>query len=122
MVEYVDHIGPLWQADFSAIEARVLSYLAKEMIVTEMKRDFVKSFLNVEDAKGAVTVVTTELGDVPVRAIVNDLNSTGREAAAYALAAVCILLRYREHHIVHIHEEVARLKKKLKKAKKKGKR
>lgn len=87
--------------------------------VDTMKRDFVRDFLSREQCKNTVIVVTTELGDVPVLAIVNDLNETGKEAAAYALASITTLLSYREQAIVHFAEDNERLKRKLKKLKRK---
>lgn len=114
----VHHVGPLWQADFAEIELRVLAHMEhNEMIVTDMKRDFVREFVSADDGKGTVTVVTTELGDVPVRAIVNDLQATGKDAAAYALASITTLLRYRELAVVHFAEDNEKLRRKLKKLK-----
>lgn len=114
----VHHVGPLWQADFAEIEARVLAHLERnDMIVTDMKRDFVNDFVNKDHEGGTITVVTTELGDVPVRAIVNDLRATGKDAAAYALAAITTLLRYRELAVAQFGEDNEKLRRKLKKLK-----
>ena len=89
------------------------------MVVTEMKREYVRDFLRNNGDNESVMVVTTELGDVPVSAIVRRLSEINADMGAYALASTATLLSQREKHIVLVSEERNALKRKVKRLKKK---